>query len=102
MPKYRVFLNQVITMPVEVEADDGELDRAILLIRRLWPALDKALSGRAAELRKARVEALREAADALFLPAQGPAHYVDIDYAEQLAKDFLSARADEMEGSDHE
>ncbi len=61
-------------------------------------ALDALLAmTRASVLAEAKAEALREAAEALYLPSGGPVAYVDIAYAEQLVQACLHARANAIE-----
>ena len=47
--------------------------------------------------REVAARALRDAAKDLYLPGDGPSVYVDIAYAEQLASQYLCARADQTE-----
>ena len=47
--------------------------------------------------REVAAKALRDAAKDIYLPSDGPAAYVDIAYAEQLASQYLRARADQIE-----
>lgn len=51
----------------------------------------------AAHDREVASGALRDAAKDIYLPGDGPSAYVDIAYAEQLANQYLRARADQIE-----
>ena len=51
----------------------------------------------AAHDREVAAQALRGAAKDIYLPGDGPSVYVDIAYAEQLANQYLCARADQIE-----
>ena len=47
-----------------------------------------------AEIERAAAEkALLEAAESLFMPMNGPAHYLEAGYAEELAQEYLRDRA---------
>ena len=52
--------------------------------------------------RAVAAKTLREAAGDIYLPSDGPVAYVDIDYAEQLANQYLRNRADEIEEGSNE
>ena len=50
--------------------------------------------------REVAAKALRDAAKDIYLPGDRPSVYVDIAYAEQLASQYLRARADQIEEGD--
>ena len=47
--------------------------------------------------REVAAKTLIDAAQDIYLPSEGPAMYVDIDYAELLASLYLKARAEQIE-----
>lgn len=57
---------------------------------------DEVRQGIAAIEREAAARALEEAAEQIFLPSQGPAHYIDIGLSESMSADWLRARAAEI------
>ena len=59
-----------------------------------WSAEQGARAAIAEVERAAAEKALLEAAESLFMPMNGPAHYLEAGYAEELAQEYLRGRAE--------
>lgn len=90
------------------EMNNGEINYEVYRELHDWTRFDESVKRAVEEAcaeydrmlaeveRAAAAQALEEAAGQLFLPAQGPAHYIDIGMAERMSADWLRARAAEI------